>query len=216
METTLYVHGVAGRMGRTITALVENDKELSLQNNLETADVAIDFSSHAALAELLKKCAQLKKPVVVGTTGHSPENMQLLQEMSKQIPILFSPNFSLGMAVTLEAAKLIAQHLKGLCQIEIIEAHHQTKKDKPSGAALKLAQTIGAVSDKEIPIHSIRAGDIIGDHTVVFVLAGERIELKHQAQSREVFARGALLAAKFIKKQPPGLYSVKDLFHETR
>jgi 4-hydroxy-tetrahydrodipicolinate reductase len=136
--------------------------------------------------------------------------MKMLQEMSKQIPILFSPNFSLGMAVCLEAAKQIAEQLKGLCQIEIIEAHHQTKKDKPSGAALKLA---GAVSDKEIPIHSIRAGDIIGDHTVVFVLAGERIELKHQAQSREVFARGAVLAAKFLKKQPPGLYSVKDLVH---
>jgi 4-hydroxy-tetrahydrodipicolinate reductase len=117
------------------------------------------------------------------------------------------------MAITLEAAKLIAGKLKGLCQIEIIEAHHQMKKDKPSGGALKLAKEI---SDKEIPIHSIRAGDIIGDHTVVFVLAGERIELKHQAQSREVFARGALLAAKFLKTKPPGLYSVKDLFDETR
>ncbi len=213
METTLYVHGVAGRMGRTITALVENDNSLSLQNNLETADVAIDFSSHAALEALLQKCVALKKPVVVGTTGHSAENMRILQEMSKQIPILFSPNFSLGMAVTLEAAKLIAGKLKGLCQIEIIEAHHHTKKDKPSGGALKLAKEI---SDKEIPIHSIRAGDIIGDHTVVFVLAGERIELKHQAQSREIFARGALLAAKFLKTKPPGLYSVKDLFDETR
>ena len=209
----LYVHGVAGRMGRTIAALVENDSLLSLQNNLETADVAIDFSSHEALADLLKKCVELKKPVVVGTTGHSPENIQLLQEMSKQIPIIFSPNFSLGMAVTLEAAKQIAQQLKGLCQIEIIEAHSHTKKDKPSGTALKLAQT---VSEKEIPIHSIRAGDIIGDHTVVFVLAGERIELKHQAESREVFARGALLAAKFLKTKPPGLYSVKDLFNEAR
>jgi 4-hydroxy-tetrahydrodipicolinate reductase len=213
METTLYVHGIAGRMGRTITALVESDNSLSLQNNLETADVAIDFSSHAALKDLLQKCAALKKPVVVGTTGHSQENMQILQGISKQIPILFSPNFSFGMAVTLEAAKLMAGKLTGLCQIEIIEAHHHTKKDKPSGAALKLAQ---AMSDKEIPIHSIRAGDIIGDHTVVFVLAGERIELRHQAQSREVFARGALLAAKFLKTQPPGLYSVKDLFNETR
>ena len=122
MRTTLYVHGAGGRMGQTITALAENDSSLSLQNNLETADVVIDFSSHEALADLLKKCVQLKKPVVVGTTGHSPENMQSIQEMSKQIPILFSPNFSLGIAVTLEAAKQIAQQLKGLCQIEIIEA----------------------------------------------------------------------------------------------
>jgi 4-hydroxy-tetrahydrodipicolinate reductase len=209
METSLYVHGIGGRMGRTIAALVENDSLLSLENSLETADVAIDFSSHAALADLLEQCSRHQKPVVVGTTGHSLENMRLLQEMSKQIPILFSPNFSLGIAVTLEAAGLIARQLKGLCQIEIIEAHHQTKKDKPSGTALKLAK---AVSDKEIPIHSIRAGGIVGDHMVVFVMAGERIELKHQAESREVFARGALLAAKFIRNQPPGLYSVKDLF----
>jgi len=196
-------------MGRTIAALVENDSLVSLENTLEMADVAIDFSSHAALADLLEKCVRHQKPIVVGTTGHSAENIRLLQEMSKQIPILFSPNFSLGMAVTLEAAELIARQLKGLCQIEIVEAHHQTKKDQPSGAALKLAK---AVSDKEIPIHSIRAGDIVGDHMVVFVLAGERIELKHQAQSREVFACGALLAAKFIRNRPPGLYSVKDLF----
>lgn len=209
METSLYVHGIRGRMGRTIAALVENDSLVSLENTLEMADVAIDFSSHAALADLLEKCVRHQKPIVVGTTGHSAENIRLLQEMSKQIPILFSPNFSLGMAVTLEAAALIARQLKGLCQIEIIEAHHQTKKDQPSGAALKLAK---AMSDKEILIHSIRAGDIVGDHTVVFVLAGERIELKHQAQSRDVFARGALLAAKFIRNRPPGLYSVKDLF----
>jgi len=209
METTVYVHGAQGQMGQTITALVENDSALSMQAHLENADVAIDFSSHTALADLLNKCVQLKKPLVVGTTGHSPENHQLLQEMSQQIPIIFSPNFSLGVAVTLEAAKLISQQLKGLCQIEIIEAHHQTKKDKPSGTALKLAEV---VSDKEIAIHSIRAGDIIGDHMVVFVLDGERIELKHQAHSRKAFARGALLAAKFLKTKPPGLYSVKDLF----
>jgi 4-hydroxy-tetrahydrodipicolinate reductase len=200
-------------MGRTVAALVETDTALSLENNLEAADVAIDFSSHTALAELLQKCAQHNKPVVVGTTGHSPENMEALQKMSKQIPILFSPNFSLGMAVCIEAARQIAEQLKGLCQIEIVEAHHQTKKDKPSGTSLKIAQTI---SEKEIPIHSIRAGDIIGDHTIFFVLAGERIELKHQAHSREAFAHGALLAAKFIKNKPPGFYSLKDLFYAAR
>lgn len=213
MQVSLYVHGIGGRMGRTVAALVETDTALSLENNLEAADVAIDFSSHTALAELLQKCAQHNKPVVVGTTGHSPENLEVLQKMSKQIPILFSPNFSLGMAVCIEAARLIAEQLKGLCQIEIVEAHHQTKKDKPSGTSLKIAQ---AISEKEIPIHSIRAGDIIGDHTIFFVLAGERIELKHQAHSREAFAHGALLAAKFIKNKPPGFYSLKDLFYAAR
>jgi 4-hydroxy-tetrahydrodipicolinate reductase len=215
MELSLYVHGGGGRMGRAIKSLVENDSALTLKENFETADVAIDFSAPAALKELLGKCLQHQKPVVVGTTGHSPENIQFVQEMSKKIPILFSPNFSLGMAACLEAAEQIARHLKGLCQIEIVEAHNATKKDKPSGSALALAKVVAKAAG-DAPIHSIRAGDIISDHTVYFVMAGERIELKHQAQTREVFARGALYAAKFLKTKPAGLYSVKDLLHATR
>ncbi len=199
-------------MGKAVKTLVENDRALTLKENFETADVAIDFSAPAALSELLERCALHRKPVVVGTTGHSAENIELVQKISKQIPVLFSPNFSLGMAACLEAAELMARHLKGLCQIEIVEAHHQTKKDQPSGASIALAKAVKT----DAPIHSIRAGDIIGDHTVYFVMAGERIELKHQAQSREVFARGALYAAKFLKTKPAGLYSVKDLLYATR
>ncbi len=213
METSLYVNGISGRMGKTVKTLVETDTALSLQEALENADVAVDFSAPAALPSLLQKCVTHGKPLVIGTTGHTPENVQSILEMSQQIPILFSPNFSLGMAICLETARQISEKLKGLCQIEILEAHHQTKKDKPSGAALALAKI---VDQGEIPIHSIRAGDIIGDHSVFFVMAGERIELKHQVQSREVFARGALYAAKFLKTQPAGLYSVKDLFYATR
>ena len=212
MEVSLYVHGLGGRMGKAIKSLVENDPALTLKENFEAADIAIDFSSPIALSGLLERCIQHKKPIVVGTTGHSAENIALVQEMSKQIPILFSPNFSLGMATCLEAAEQISRHLKGLCQIEIVEAHHQMKKDQPSGAALALAKA----TQTNPPIHSIRAGDIIGDHTVYFIMAGERIELKHQARSREVFARGALYAAKFLKTMPAGLYSVKDLLYATR
>ncbi len=105
----------------------------------------------------------------------------------------------------LEAAALLAK--KGF-SIDIIEAHHNQKKDKPSGSALALARAMG----KEVPIHSIRSGDIIGEHTVIFVGEGERIELKHQVFSRDAFAKGALKAAKFLAKKPPGLYSLKDLF----
>jgi 4-hydroxy-tetrahydrodipicolinate reductase len=213
MEVSLYIHGPRGRMGKAIKTLVENDATVTLKENFEAADVAIDFSSPAALSELLKQCLQHQKPVVVGTTDHSPENVQLIQEISKQIPILFSPNFSLGMAACLEAAEQLSRHLKGLCQVEIVEAHHQTKKDQPSGGAFALSK---AVNQENVPIHSIRAGDIIGDHTVYFIMAGERIELKHQTQTREVFARGALYAAKFLKSQPAGLYSVKDLLYATR
>ncbi|MBS0648682.1 MAG: 4-hydroxy-tetrahydrodipicolinate reductase [Verrucomicrobia bacterium] len=213
MELSLYVNGIRGRMGKTVRAVVETDPALSLHETLESADVTIDFSAPAALPALLKKCASLCKPLVIGTTGQSPENIHAIHAMSEQIPILFSPNFSLGMAICIETARQISEKLKGLCQIEILEAHHRTKKDKPSGAALALAK---AVNQGEVPIHSIRSGDIIGDHTVYFIMAGERIELKHQVQSREVFARGAIYAAKFLKTRPPGLYSVKDLFYATR
>lgn len=213
MEISLYVNGIGGRMGKTVKSLVEADTALSLQDALENADVAIDFSAPTALPSLLQKCIKHGKPLVIGTTGQSSENIQYIHEMSQQIPILFSPNFSLGMAICLETARQVSEKLKGLCQIEILEAHHRTKKDKPSGAALALAKI---VDQEEVPIHSIRSGDIIGDHTIFFVMAGERIELKHQVQSREVFARGALYAAKFLKTQPAGLYSVKDLFYATR
>jgi 4-hydroxy-tetrahydrodipicolinate reductase len=150
---------------------------------------------------------------VIGTTGHTSESETDLKAASQHIPILFSPNFSLGVAVTLEAAKLIGHQLQGLCQVEIVEVHPQTKKDRPSGTAIALAKAAGS---PEAPIHSIRAGDIVGEHTVYFILGGERIELKHHAQSREAFARGALLAAKFLKSKPPGLYNIKDMLNEPR
>jgi 4-hydroxy-tetrahydrodipicolinate reductase len=200
-------------MGRSLTAVIQTDPLTALHENLEAADVALDFSVPAALASLLKQCLDHGKPLVIGTTGHSPENIEAIQKAAEQIPIVFSSVFSLGMAVSIEAVRLISRHLQDLCQVEIIEAHHHTKKDKPSGSALALAK---AVEKNNVPIHSIRAGDIVGDHTVLFAMAGERIELKHQVQSREAFARGAVIAAKFLKTQPPGLYSVKDIFYATR
>lgn len=213
MELSVYVNGMRGRMGQAIQNIAALDPALSLCQTLEQADVALDFSAPAALKNLLEKCAHHKKPVVIGTTGHAPESKADLLAASQHIPILFSPNFSLGVAVSLEAAKLIGQHLQGLCQIEIVEAHHQTKKDRPSGTALALAKAAGC---ENAPIHSIRAGDIVGEHTIYFVMGGERIELKHHAQSRDAFARGALLAAKFLKTKPPGFYTIKDMLHEPR
>jgi 4-hydroxy-tetrahydrodipicolinate reductase len=206
METKIFVNGIRGKMGRLLTSLMQDDPALCQSENLEAADVAVDFSAPSALNTLLQQCIDHKKPLIVGTTGHTSEQQQALQEMSRHIPILASPNFSLGLAACLEAAELIADRLKETAHVEIIEAHHITKKDQPSGTALALGKVSGAKN-----IHSIRAGDIIGDHTVLFVLNGERIELKHQVQSREAFARGALLAAKFLKTKPPGLYSMKDL-----
>jgi 4-hydroxy-tetrahydrodipicolinate reductase len=205
MKTVIYIHGSQGKMGRTVAALAEADG-LSLSPDLPAAAVAIDFSAPPALTELLENCSSLKKPLVVGTTGHSPENEALLKAAAEHIPILFSPNFSLGLAVCLEAAQLMASRLKEKAHIEIIEAHHSSKKDQPSGSALALGRATDAKK-----IHAIRAGDIVGDHTVLFVMKGERIELKHQVQSREAFAKGALVAAEFLKNQQPGLYTIKDL-----
>lgn len=206
METTIYIHGQRGRMGQAVAAVIEKDRDMHLQTTLEIADIAIDFSAPSALHALLERCESHRKPIVIGTTGYSTENEEQLREASKTIPILYSPNFSLGMAATIEAAKLLADRLQGAATIEIVEAHHIHKKDQPSGSALAIKNATGASH-----IHSIRAGDIIGDHTVLFILGGERIELRHQVFSREAFARGAIAAARFLKTKPPGLYTIKDL-----
>ncbi len=208
MRTTIFIQGVTGRMGKAVCAALEKDPSFSL-NTLETADVVIDFSAPTALHDLLARCSQNQKPLVIGTTGHPGDAHEIIAHAAQKIPILFSPNLSLGMAVCIEAARLI-KNLLGPCNIEIIEAHHVHKKDQPSGTALALKKVLGPIR-----IHSIRAGDIPGDHTVLFALDGERIELKHQVHSREAFARGALVAAKFLKNKPPGLYSLKDIY-ETR
>ena len=209
MPIAIHVIGSRGRMGSRVVSLASVRSEYKVEEEADNFDVAIDFSSHAATQEILKKMVSLKKPIVIGTTGHPSENYAAIELASKKIPILFSPNFSLGMAACVEAAELLARRLKGSCSVDIIEAHHIHKKDKPSGSALKLKQ---AINYPDAPIHSIRSGDIIGDHTVIFTCAGERIELKHQVHSRDAFAEGALKAASFLLGKDPGLYSVKDLF----
>jgi 4-hydroxy-tetrahydrodipicolinate reductase len=206
MAMGITVIGERGRMGSRVVALATGEFFVT---DWENADVAIDFSSPKALDEHLSRAISSKKPLVIGTTGHATDAYSAMQAASQKIPILFSPNFSLGMAACLEAVALLAQKLGGT--IDIVEAHHAQKKDKPSGTALLLAQMAG----NQVAIHSIRAGDIIGDHTVIFTCAGERIELKHQVISRDTFAQGALKAAKFLKTRPPGLYSLKDIYEKS-
>ena len=204
MPIGITVIGARGRMGSRVISLAVGDFSVT---DWDKADVAIDFSSPLAAKDNLAKAIASRKPLVMGTTGHAPENYKAIEEASKEIPILFSPNFSLGMATCLEAAAFLAKRLN--CTIDIIEMHHSQKKDKPSGSALALARA----TDREVPIHSIRAGDIIGEHTVIFTCEGERIELKHQVFSRDAFAKGALKAAKFLIGRPAGLYSIKDLIY---
>jgi len=192
-------------------------------------EVLVDFSSPEAALARLAECRREGVPLVVGTTGLSEE--QQAEMAAGEIPVLLSANMSLGVNLLREIAVSVAQALGDDFDIEIIESHHRFKKDAPSGTALMLGRAIaealgrdlnteavhgrtGAVGERsrrEIGFHAVRAGDIVGEHTVLFGSLGERIELRHVAHSRDTFARGALRAARFLVDQPPGLYSMKDV-----
>lgn len=212
----LTIHGATGKVGKRIIALADSDflivgkcsRESEKESALALADVIIDFSTAEATNGLLELCAKHKKPLVLGTTGHTADTKQKILETAKQIPILASPNFSLGVALSLQVAKKIAENLEG-CRIDIVETHHIHKRDAPSGTALAFAQ---AVLPEVATIDSIRTGEAIGTHECIFSCQDEKIFLKHEALSRDAFARGALAAAKFLVKQPAGLYSIHDLF----
>ncbi len=208
--------GATGKMGRRILALALEDPELHVSGisarisstdlvaALSTCDVAIDFTSPLATKGHLEAALITGKPLVIGTTGHTPEDIEAIEKASRSIPILYSPNFSLGIALCLETAEKFGKALGSSASINISETHHIHKKDSPSGTALALAKAAGL---ERAVIESIRSGDTVGEHTVIFELGHERIELKHTCLSRDVFALGALRAAKFLAKQSPGLYS---------
>lgn len=170
--------------------------------------VFIDVSLPAGLEERLR----YKRPMVIGTTALSSADLTLIEEASSSIPIFYSTNFSLGMALLKRAAAEIARSFHFDAKIDLIETHHAEKKDAPSGSAVSLAAAIrDSNPEASIDIHSIRSGKIIGEHTLQFNTAEERIQLSHQAHSRRAFARGALEAAQFLHCQPPGLYGMDDL-----
>ena len=231
----LGVAGVCGKMGRRIFELASFDKDFDLTLALEkkgTAmigkdigklkisstydgifliDAFIDFTVPEASETNLDYIAKYKKPLVLGTTGLSDEQIKKVEEISKFVPVVFTPNMSIGVNVLFGILPEIAKRLGPDYNIEIVEAHHKSKKDFPSGTAKKLGQILADTTKKEIPIHAIRLGDIIGDHTVIFCGNSERIEIKHQAHSRDLFALGALKAAKWIAAKPAGLYSMQDV-----
>lgn len=195
----------------------------------ENADVLIDFSHPSALEGVLEYCKNTNTPAVICTTGLSLEQRNELNEASKVIPIFFSANMSLGINVLIALAKKAAKILEGGFDIEIVERHHNQKIDAPSGTALAIADGISEVlSDNseyvydrhnvrrkrrknEIGIHAIRGGTIVGEHNVIFAGNDEVIELKHSAASKEVFAVGAVKAAKFLAGKPAGMYSMDDI-----
>jgi 4-hydroxy-tetrahydrodipicolinate reductase len=217
------VVGAAGRMGKTIVELAKADPAIeiaaqcdlgdSIESAIKSCDVAIDFSNPDAITEICRAALQHDKALVIGTTGHSQEQHRSIEKTAESLPIVFASNFSVGVNVlfwlTRKAAELIGQDFNP----EIIETHHKMKKDAPSGTAKTLAEILKGArkNQNEIPIQSIREGEVVGEHTVIFTGPGERLELTHRAESREIFARGALRAADWIMGKPPGLYSMQDV-----
>lgn len=254
----LIVAGACGKMGCRILELANQDPRFEIAGALESknhpqagkkildgkvevagdlnslkgsGDVFIDFTTPQATLSHLESLQSWKKiSVVIGTTGFTPAEHEMIEKVSKKIPIVLSPNMSVGVNLMFDVVRTVAKKLSGY-DIEIIETHHDQKKDAPSGTAVALAKEIadelkrnpekdfvygrkgnvGARTANEIGIHAVRAGDVVGDHTVIFATGGERIELTHRASSRDAFAVGALRAAEWVHKKQPGLYSMKNV-----
>ena len=202
-----------------------------LESVIDRGDVIIDFTFHAATMGFARIAAQHGKAMVIGTTGLSQENLAELRELARQIPIVQAPNMAVGVNVLFKLTQKVAAILGNDYDIEIVEAHHRMKKDAPSGTALKLGEMaalgvgrdlskvgvfarngiIGERTNEEIGIQTIRAGDIVGEHTVYFAGPGERIELTHRAHSRDNFARGAAVAAAWVAGKANGMYTMFDV-----
>ncbi len=215
--------GAAGRMGKTIVDLAESDPNIDIvaqcdlgdpiEAAMKQCDVAIDFSNAAANDEICAAALKHRTALVIGTTGYSFEQRELIEKTAQSLPIVYTSNFSVGVNVLFAITKKAAEILGGSFDLEITEAHHTNKKDAPSGTAKTLAEILKETRRdlKEIVILSIREGEIVGDHTVIFKGSGERLEITHRASSREIFARGALRAAKWVIGKSPGLYSMQDV-----
>lgn len=218
------VIGILGKMGSVMAETIKKERDMELLGGIERdspeypkdvkafpqADVFIDFTNPDATLHHIKSS---DKPYVIGTTGFSLSQLKEIREKSKEIPILLSPNFSLGVNLLFRLTEYSCKVLKGY-DTGIIELHHSEKKDAPSGTAKRLMEIIKRIKNKEPGVVSVRAGGITGEHTVLFATKGERIELTHRAESREAFAKGALLAIRFIYTRPPGLYSMRDVLQD--
>jgi len=237
----LLINGVKGRMGQAILAAVQDDPEVTVAAGIDQGDdllaalpgcdAGIDFS-HASLSEgIARACADAGKILVIGTTGHTDAQVATIREVAKTIPLVFAPNFSVGVNTLFWLTRKAAEILGPDFDLEVVEMHHRLKKDSPSGTAKRLAEILadvrnleynrdvrhgreGIVGERtraEIGMHAIRGGDVVGDHTVIYANVGERVELTHKASSRDTFARGSVRAAKWATSQPAGLYDMQDV-----
>jgi 4-hydroxy-tetrahydrodipicolinate reductase len=241
MKIQLVIAGAKGRMGRMLLACAARYSEwevvgaVDVGDDLESAlargDVLIDFSLHEATLPMVRLCAAQGKALVIGTTGHSPAERASIAELAARIPTVWASNYSTGVNVLFWLTRKAAEILGPGWDAEIVEMHHRMKQDAPSGTAKALAEILAGVrgraldelvrhgrqgitgerSGEEVGVHSLRGGDVVGDHTVLLASLGERLELTHRASSRETFAEGALRAAKWVLNRPPGLYDMQDV-----
>jgi 4-hydroxy-tetrahydrodipicolinate reductase len=237
----IIITGSKGRMGKALLACAAHQPGLEIAGQIDQGDdlaavigrgeVVIDFSSHSATPGIASLCAEHKKAMVIGTTGHSDEGKTQIVEFTSRIPIVLSSNFSTGVNALFWLTRKAAEILGPGFDLEIVEMHHRLKRDAPSGTAKTLAEILARVrqqqldnvarhgragivgerTQQEIGLHSIRGGDVVGDHTVILASTGERLELTHKASSRETFANGALRAARWVVTQKPGLYDMQDV-----
>jgi 4-hydroxy-tetrahydrodipicolinate reductase len=239
--TKIIITGAKGRMGQALLACAPQHRELEVVGEIDQrddlgqvidrADVVVDFSSHQATVGIVRLCVANRKAVVIGTTGHPDATRAQIAAEATKIPVVLAPNFSTGVNTLFWLTRKAAEILGPGFDLEIIEMHHRMKKDAPSGTAKSLAEIladvrkaqlnrvarhgregiVGERTSEEIGIHSVRGGDVVGDHTVIFSTNGERLELTHKASSRDTFANGALRAAAWVANQSPGLYDMQDV-----
>jgi len=239
--TKIIITGSKGRMGQALAACAKNfrdaeiagqiDKDDDLAAVIANGDVVVDFSAHTATPAVAALCARHQKPLVIGTTGHTDTDKFDITKVIAKIPVVWASNFSTGVNTLFWLTRKAAEILGPDFDLEVVEMHHRHKRDAPSGTAKTLAEILararslhladaarhgrtgitGERKPSEIGIHSIRGGDVVGDHTVIFANTGERVELTHKASSRDTFANGALRAALWVVKQKPGLYDMQDV-----
>ncbi|MEI7733008.1 MAG: 4-hydroxy-tetrahydrodipicolinate reductase [Verrucomicrobiota bacterium] len=239
--TRVIINGSKGRMGQALLACAARIPEIKvaagidmgddLRTVIAQSDVVIDFSFHQATAGVARLCAEHKKALVIGTTGHSEADTASIRNLSATVPMVWASNYSTGVNALFWLTRKAAEILGPSFDLEVVEMHHRLKKDAPSGTARSLAEIladvrqqqlnevvrhgrqgiVGERTSTEIGMHAIRGGDVVGDHTVIFAAMGERVELTHKASSRETFANGALRAAEWVVRQTPGIYTMQDV-----
>ncbi len=235
----LVIIGSAGRMGQTLQTCASRlgleiaataDQGDSLETAIRQGEVVIDFSFHGNTAEVIRLARTHGKTLVIGTTGHAPEKKAELLKAAASIPTVWAGNYSVGVNLLYALTRRAAAVLGSDYDAEVVEMHHRFKQDAPSGTADRMLEIIleerklnraalrhgregitGERTDTEVGIHSLRGGDIVGEHTALFAGMGERLELTHRATDRGIFARGALRAAQWIVNQPPGVYDMQQV-----